>query len=118
MCPETTDTPPRICPSCGHDMSEHPYYQLRPGPLARLLRRIAMGLLPVLAVAYLSLLFFGEQNLGFGTGAGYLAIALIGGPSLLLYAVSRLLPRRRVVICLHCSWNREYPATASTGRTA
>ena len=108
MVPLANEEPPRFCPSCSHDLSEHPYYQTRPGTAARALRKIAMGLLPVVAIGYLLLLFFGDSDLGFGTGHGYLAVALIGGPSFLLYLVSRLLPRTRLVICLHCSWNQEY----------
>ena len=100
---------PRHCPTCGQDLTEHPYYQTRPGPAARLLRKIAMALLPVMAAVYLYLVLLSDFDPGFGTGAGYLAVALIGGPSFLLYAVSRLLPRCRLVICLHCSWSAEYP---------
>lgn len=62
-----------------------------------------------MAIVYVAQLFWGNANLGFGTGAGYFALLVIGGPSLLLYAVSRLLPKRRLVICQRCSWNREYP---------
>lgn len=107
--------PPRLCPSCGHDLSAHPYYQTRPGPAAGLLRKLAMALLPVMALVYLLWLFWVTEDPGFGTGHGYFAVLLIGGPSFLLYAISRLLPHRRLVICLHCSWNQEYPpATASS----
>ncbi|MFQ5528486.1 MAG: hypothetical protein ACE5GX_19810 [Thermoanaerobaculia bacterium] len=38
--------PPRLCPSCGQDLSAHPYYQLVPSCAARILQRIAMALLP------------------------------------------------------------------------
>ena len=117
VAPHSAGEPPRICPSCGQDLSAHPYYQTRPGPAARLLRRIALVLLPVMAVVYLLLLFQGYRDLGFGTGHGYLAVGLIGGPSFLLYALSRLFPRSRLVICLHCSWNREYPPDHQPGRT-
>ena len=111
MSDHVTDQPPRVCPSCGQDLSAHPYYQTRPGPTARLLRKIAVILLPVMAVVYLVLLFREASGLqfGFGSGHGYLAVALVGGPSFLLYAISRLFPRTRLVICLHCSWNHEYP---------
>ncbi len=104
-----TDQPPRLCPACGEDLSEHPYYQRVPSPAAKMLRKIALALLPVMAIAYVAQLFWGSANMGFGTGAGYFALLVIGGPSLLLYAVSRLLPARRLVICQRCSWNREYP---------
>lgn len=114
----TPESLPRTCPSCGHDLSAHPYYQSRPGPTARRLRTIAVALLPVMAVVYLYLLLreAAAMELGFGSGHGYLAVALVGGPSFLLYAASRLFPRRRLVICLRCSWNREYPP-ASRSRT-
>ena len=61
-----------------------------------------------MAVVYLAMLLVGNRALGFGTGHGYFAVALIGGPSLLLYALSNLMPKRRRVFCLHCSWNREF----------
>ena len=110
------DTPPRRCPECGTDLSDHPYDRLEPGKAAQALRKVAVLLLPVLAIAYLVQLFWGGSNLGFGTGAGYYAIAWICGPSLLLYAISRLLPRVRRVICLRCSWNQEFPiAEAARG---
>ena len=118
MCPPATEQPPRTCPSCGQDLSAHPYYQPRPGRAARLLRKIALALLPLMAMLYLSLIFRGDLNPGFGTGAGYLAVALIGGPSFLLYAISRLFPRLRLVICLHCSWNHEYPPIKRSKRAA
>ena len=111
MSAPATAQPPRTCPSCDQDLSAHPYYQPQSGPTARMLRRIALALLPVMAVVYLFLLFQGDSDMGFGTGAGYFAVALIGGPSFLLYAISRLFPRSRLVICLHCSWNHEYPPT-------
>lgn len=103
------EQPPRFCPSCGEDLSEFPYSQPVPGPAAKLLRRVAVALLPVMAIAYLALLFGAGSDLGFGTGHGYFALMLIGGPSLVLYAVSRLFPRNRLVICQRCSWNREVP---------
>ncbi len=107
----STMNPPRLCPECGADLSDHPYDRLEPGRSARALRKIAVWLLPVLALAYLAQLFWGRGGMGFGTGAGYFAVAWICGPSLLLYAISRLLPKVRRVICLRCSWNREYPLT-------
>lgn len=103
------ERPPRHCPTCGQDLSEYPYYQKTPGTAAKIVRRIAVGLLPVMALVYLSFLIWGTISPGFGTGAGYFAVAVIGGPSLLLYLISRLLPQRRNVICLRCSWNREFP---------
>jgi hypothetical protein len=103
------DQVPRFCPSCGEDLSEHPYYQLVPSRAGRVLSKIAVVLLPVMAIVYVAQLFWGNANLGFGTGAGYFALLVIGGPSLLPYAASRLLPKRRLVICQRCSWNREYP---------
>ena len=110
------EAPPRTCPACGQDLSEHPYYRERPGKTARKLRMVAVALLPAMSVVYLALLFFGGYALGFGTGHGYWAVAVIGGPSLVLYAVSRLLPRVRLVICLRCSWSQEYPPTRTLGR--
>ena len=104
-----SETPPRYCPTCGQDLSEYPYYQQAPGPAAKIMRRIAIGLLPLMAVFYLSFLIWGEVSPGFGAGAGYFAIGVISGPSLLLYVISRLMPQRRRVICLRCSWNQKFP---------
>jgi hypothetical protein len=73
------------------------------------LRRVALALLPLFSLLYLALLFWGDRSLGFGTGAGYYSVFWICGPSLVLYALSRLFPRTRIVICQRCSWNREYP---------
>ena len=106
------DGPPRLCPSCGHDMSDHPYYQEGPGPAARSMQKAAVLLLPVMAGFWFLLLFLvvSGHPWGFGAVEGYWALPVIGGPSAVLYVVSRLLPRTRRIICLRCSWNREYPA--------
>lgn len=108
--------PPRVCPTCGANLSDHPYAQIRPAKGAKALRRLGLWLLPVLAMTYLAQLFLGGTWLGVGTGAGYYAVLWIGGPSLVLYMVSRLLPRVRQVICLRCSWNEEYPLSRTAGR--
>lgn len=108
--------PPRVCPSCGIELTEHPYAQIKPSKSARGLRKVALWLIPVMALLYLFQLFLGDFWLGFGTGAGYFAVLVILGPSFLLYLVSRLLPRVRQVICLRCSWNQEYPLTKAVGR--
>ncbi|MDH3744258.1 MAG: hypothetical protein OES47_04050 [Acidobacteriota bacterium] len=110
--------PPRFCPSCRQDLSEHPYYQLAPSRGAKVLHKIAAMLLPIMGIAYLALLFWGSMDLGFGTGAGYFAVVLIGGPSLVLYAISLLFPKKRLVICQHCSWNHEYPLGSSVRKAA
>jgi len=99
---------PERRPTCDAELSEYPFYQIVPGPFGRLLRRIAVWLLPCMALVYLAVLLLGSRALGFGTGHGYFAVALIGGPSLLLYALSNLVPKRRRVICLHCSCNQEF----------
>lgn len=103
------EDPPRNCPTCGQDLSEYPYYQPSLSPAAKGLRRIGLLLLPVMGLVYLFLLLSGNRGMGFGMGHGYFAATLICGPSLLLYLLSRLFPRRRKVICLRCSWNEEYP---------
>lgn len=103
------NTPPTICPVCQNQLSEHPYYQEGPGRLAKIVRKFAVALMPIMAALYLYWLLFGPGPMGFGLGHGYFAVAMICGPSFLLYLVSRLLPRVRNVICLRCSWNQEYP---------
>lgn len=103
------EQPPENCPTCGQYLTEYPYYQVRANRPARILRRIAILLLPVMALAYLVQLFWGSAQLGFGTGHGYWALLFIGGPSLLLYTITRLFPKARIIICPRCSWNREYP---------
>ncbi len=114
--PRPAKSPPRICPGCGIELPEFPYAQIKPAKTARAVRRVALWLIPILAVVYLGQLFLGSSSLGFGTGAGYYAVLWTCGPSLLLYLVSRLLPRVRQVICLRCSWNAEYPLTRAVGR--
>ncbi len=104
-----SDEPPQFCPVCGQGLSDHPYYQEGPGRSAKMVRKIALGLMPIMAIGYLYWLFFGDTPVGFGTGHGYFAVAVIAGPSFLLYTFSRILPRVRNVICLRCSWNQEYP---------
>lgn len=110
MASVASDRPPQHCPACGHDLSDHPYFQEGPGPAGRLLQRAALVLLPVMALVWglLLLLDVADHPWGLGAGRGYLALPIIGGPSLVLYVASRLLPRTRRVICLRCSWNREY----------
>jgi amino acid transporter len=101
--------PPRHCPTCGQDPSDYPYYQRGLSRPAKLLRRVALGLLPIFAALYLALIFWGTTPPPFGAGAAYYAAIWVGGPSLILYALSRLFPRTRIVICQRCSWNKEYP---------
>ena len=101
--------PPRYCPACGQDLSEFPYYQPSLSPAARAIRRFALLLMPIMGLAYLGWLFWGGGPDGFGTGHGYFAVMVVCAPSLLLFLVTRLFPRRRLVICLHCSWNEEFP---------
>lgn len=115
---QSSDRPPRLCPSCGHDLSDHPYFQEGPGPAARQARTVAVWMVPVMAVVYFLLLFLDVAGhpWGFGAGQGYFALTIIGGPSAVLYLISRLLPRTRRVICLRCSWSREYPAPQWSAR--
>jgi hypothetical protein len=80
-----------------------------PGETARRLQKLALALLPIMGLVYVVTLLWGDLQLGFGTGHGYLALAFIGGPSILFYLISRLFPRVRRVICQRCSWNQEYP---------
>lgn len=60
---KTTAEPSSTCPSCGADL-EVPYYQFAPSRPARVLRKTAMGLLPVMAVAFAVLLFSGKSRFG------------------------------------------------------
>ncbi len=71
-----------------------------------------------MALAYLAWLVWGTLPAGFGTGHGYFAVAFMGGPSAALYAISRLIPPRRLVICLRCSWSREYALHRPAKRVA
>lgn len=101
--------PPRHCPECGHDLSEYPYYLLRPSPFARKLQRLAAMLLPAMTVLFLVLLFRGAFLPSFSIVSGYFILAFICAPSLLRYSVSLLMPRTRRALCLHCSWYHDYP---------
>ena len=103
-----TDRPPRVCPTCGDTLGEHPYYNLRPGRSARFLRGLAAGLLPVMGILVFASLIVG----GFWAlhvASGYFFVALVCAPSLMLYSISRLLPKERRVLCLRCSWYQDYP---------
>ncbi len=101
--------PPRYCPTCGDDLSDYPYYQVRPGPFARRLLTLARALLAIMAMLFLYLLFSGSSPPFYTTTSGYFIVAFVCGPSLLVYSVSLLMSRERRIICLHCSWYRDYP---------
>lgn len=101
--------PPRHCPTCGHDLSPHPYYQLRPSPFASKLLQLARWLIPVMAVVFLIQFFSGHFLHTMSVASGYFIIAYICAPSLLLYVITLPMPRTRRVICLHCSWFHDYP---------
>ncbi len=103
-----TTKPPRHCPTCGHDLSAYPYYQLRPSPFARRLMNLAGLLIPVMTAVFLVQLFSGTILPNFSMVSGYLILAYICGPSLVIYAASALMPRIRRVTCLHCSWYHDY----------
>lgn len=109
------EKPPRLCPSCGDDLSDFPYYQLTPCPIARRLQKLAGWLLPVMGVVFVVQLFTGTFPVAFSAVSGYFIAAYIATPSLLLYAVSIVFPRDRRVICLHCSWYRDYPSQWGEG---
>ncbi len=101
--------PPRHCPACGDDLSEHPYYQLHPSPVTRRLHTLARLLLPVMTVVFFVQLATQSFMPSFSVVSGYFIVAYICAPSMLVYSVSLLMPRDRRVICLHCSWYRDYP---------
>jgi len=101
--------PPKVCPSCAQDLSDFPYYQQTPCPIARRLQKLAALLLPVMSVVFLVQMFSGAFPVSFHVASGYFIIAYVSTPSLLLVALSMLFPRDRRVICLHCSWYRDYP---------
>lgn len=109
------EKPPRHCPACDNDLSEFPYYQLHPGPVARKLLGLAWVLLPIMTALFLYQLL-GEEVPGwlprlprsFSAVSGYFILAYVCAPSLLVYSISILLPKRRRVICQRCSWYREY----------
>ena len=106
--------PPRHCPTCGQDLSRYPYYQLKPSPFARKLLALARFFIPVMTVVFLYQFFSGNFMPSHSGVSGYFIIAYICSPSLLLYAVTVLLPRTRRVICLHCSWFQDYPFSFGT----
>ncbi len=101
--------PPRYCPTCRQDLSQYPYYRLRPSPFARKLLTLARLLIPVMTVVFLIQFFSDSFPQSFGIVSGYLIVAYICTPSLLIYAVTLLIPRVRRVTCLHCSWYHDYP---------
>lgn len=101
--------PPRHCPVCGQDLSAYPYYQFLPAPAARRLRALAALLLPVMSIVFLVQLFSGSFAPNNSLASGYFILIYICTPSLLIYAASLVIPQVHRVICLHCSWYRDYP---------
>ncbi len=112
--PSKAFRPPRHCPACSQDLSRYPYYQLIPSPFARKLLTLARALIAVMTVVFLNLFFSGDFLPSHSGASGYFIIAFICGPSLLIYSVTVLLPRTRRVICLRCSWFRDYPFSRGT----
>ncbi len=62
-----------------------------------------------MAMLFLYMLFSGSFLRFYTATSGYFIVALVCGPSLLVYSVSLLMPRELRIICLHCSWYRDYP---------
>ncbi len=78
---------PRYCPTRGDDLSDYPYYQVRPGPFARRLLTLARALLAIMAMVFLYMLFSGSFLPFYSTTSGYFIVAFVCGPSLLVYSV-------------------------------
>ncbi len=106
---DRTERPPRHCPACGQDLSRFPYYQLRSGPLARRLRALARALIPVMAVVFVFHVFSESFPTDFHDAFGHYVMAFVCGPSMLIYTLALPFPKQRRVICLRCSWYRDYP---------
>ncbi|MCP3957456.1 MAG: hypothetical protein GY719_06355 [bacterium] len=101
--------PPRHCPACGQDLSRYPYYQLRSGPFARKLDALARSLIPVMAVVFVFHFFSESFPTNFHNAFGHYVVAFVCGPSMLIYTLALPFPKQRRVICLRCSWYRDYP---------
>lgn len=107
--PDIADRPPRHCPACGQDLSRFPYYQLRSGPFARKLHALARALIPVMAVVFA--IHMGSESFptNFHNAFGHYIMAFVCGPSMVLYTLALPFPKQRRVICLRCSWYRDFP---------
>lgn len=101
--------PPRHCPVCGQDLGAYPYYQFRPAPSARRLRGLAALLLPVMGIVFLVQLYSGNFLPNNSLASGHFILLYVCTPSLLIYAISLVIPQVHRVICLHCNWYRDYP---------
>lgn len=103
-----SEKPPRYCPACGQDLSEYPYYERIAGPAAQRLQLMAKVSIPLMAILFVAAWASGYIP-GFSSSAsGYFIIAVVCSPAALLYAASQAFPRMFRVICLHCSWFRDY----------
>lgn len=103
------EKPPRFCPVCGQDLGDFPYYQFYPARFARRLQALAAFLLPVMGIVFVVQLFSGNFLPHFSMASGYFILLYVCTPSLLIYSVSLVIPKVHRVICLHCSWYRDYP---------
>lgn len=100
--------PPRHCPTCGTDLSPHPYYRLIPSPGARRLHRLALISLPLMSAVVVAAFIAGRAPIFFSIASGYAIVAFVCLPATLLYAVASIFPRDFRVICLRCAWFRDY----------
>ena len=102
------EDPPRHCPTCAVDLGAYPYYQRVPCTLSRWLNGLGRAtILPMFGLA-LYFLLVRETPIFPSPSIGFILAGFTIGPAMLLYAFTRFLPRYFRVVCLRCSWYRDY----------
>ena len=103
---------PSNCPSCGASYSELMFSGTMDHRVARQLQRFGPLLSLVMPIVFLAwalgpggLLETGRGGWGFGFGFGLIAVLV--GPSLLVYVISLFFPSVRHVHCHSCGWDKE-----------
>ena len=114
----STENPPRHCPTCDVDLSPYPYYQRIPGQAARGLHKL--GKLSIVLMTVFVILSFsnGEAPMMLSLWGGFLILFVICAPAAFLYGYSLLFPQDYQVICLRCSWTRNYAFRSGPLRAA
>ena len=98
------------CPQCDFRFRGRPDDHLKPSPLARRLQLAAFIIpMPVLAAVAVFLVLTQDEsgNTFQMAGAANLLMLIIVSPSVLLYALSLVVPKRVEYLCPQCGWRHE-----------
>lgn len=95
------------CPACGFAFRRRPEEYLKPRPAARRLRLLALYILIPVLLAIALVIKFGKAWWGFTfdfSGAANAIMLMMMTPSLVLFALSGLIPKRAEYRCQKCGW--------------